>query len=418
MRKEVNIGFCAMLLSLFIASCTNVAPDRRSKGAADSVASASADTASKLAGDKSDLLTEAGKIELAEPEVLKLVGDSQINRASKFYAGLSCEGIKLTDEEKEAWTKYSKSIGQMKKKSFATLSKADSLVVADMSDVRERCNYVFYPFSGPDFLYPITLFPNADFYFMAGLEAPGNIDTKINAESRYFNKYTSSLKIYMRSSFFRTLSMKNDFRSEEIDGIAPVISMLMALEDCQVISIRDVDIDENGAIVDAAADKKRRMVEIKFFQEKTPQHLQTLYYFSGNMHDGGFPKNLKEYAAATLPNYQVVTYLKAASYLMHETYFSKIRNIVLDYSFAVLEDDSGIPYRFFKDNWDVSLYGKYLHPISIFNAVAYQKDLEEVYATSKDIKKLPIRIGYNNPSNWMIARKKADKPSIENSCKE
>lgn len=392
MNTKMKKGFYALMFSLFAASCAN------GNGNSENQSNVAANDTLPVASD-----TLA--VQESEPVKQQLVGDPQINRAAKFYAGLSCDGIKLTDEEKKAWSNYSTQIGSLKRKSFATLSKADSLVVADMSDVRERCNYVFYPFSGPDFLYPITLFPNADYYFMAGLEAPGNIDTTINANARYFNKYTSSLKIYMRSSFFRTLSMKNDLHSEEIDGIAPVISMLMALEECQLISIRNVDIDENGAIVDATG-KKCRMVELKFFQEKTPTHLQTLYYFSGNMHDGGFPKNMKEYAEATLPKYQVVTYLKAASYLMHETYFSKIRNVVLDYSFAVLEDDSGIPYRFFKDDWDVSLYGKYLHPISIFNKVAYQKDLEQVYATSKDIKHLPIRIGYNNPSNWMIARKK------------
>lgn len=394
MKMNVGVGLKALVFSLFVASCANANKDKKpSEKDGDSVSVVAVDTLS---------MQEAPK------PCKELVGNPQINRAAKFYAGLSCEGIKLTDEEKSVWTSYSKQMASMKTKSFATLAKADSLVEADMSDVRQRYNYVFYPFSGPDFLYPITLFPNADYYFMAGLEEPGKIDTTINADQRYFNKYTSSLRIYMRSSFFRTLSMKNDLASEEIDGIAPVISMLMALENCQMISIRDVEIDSTGAIVESTS-KKRKMVEIKFFQEKTPTHEQTLYYFSGNMHDGGFPKHLRAYADATLSKYQVVTYLKAASYLMHETYFSKIRNVVLDYSFAVLEDDSGIPYRFFKDNWDVQLYGKYMHPISIFNAVAYQKDLEAIYAEGKGIKPLPIRIGYNNPSNWMIARKKDNK---------
>ncbi|MCQ2189555.1 MAG: hypothetical protein MJZ00_06560 [Paludibacteraceae bacterium] len=392
----MNKKFCfkAILFSLLFASCAN------EKAGNQTLPVEPVDTVSVVV----DTVPE-----VKEDTVVPLVADSQINLAASFYAGLNCDTLALSKDQNIAWAKYSKQIGDLKKKSFSTLAKADSLVGADMSDLRERCNFVFYPFSGPDFLYPISLFPDADYYFMVGLEPPGKMDTTINADKRYFDMYTKSLKIYMRSSFFRTLSMKNDFNSEEIDGTAPVISMLMAMKDCQIISTRDVEIDSTGAVVDAVGDKKRRMVEFKFFKKETPLHEQTLYYFSGNVNNQGFPQNLQTYLDTTLPKYEVVTYLKAASYLLHEAYFSKMRNIILDYSFAVLEDDSGIPYRFFKDNWDVQLYGKYVKPINIFKPKTYQTDLEEVYDTCSSIKPLPIRIGYNHQSNWCVARKKENK---------
>lgn len=392
----MNKKFCfkAILFSLLFASCAN------EKAGTQTLPVEPVDTVSVVV----DTVPE-----VKEDTVVPLVADSQINLAASFYAGLNCDTLALSKDQNIAWAKYSKQIGDLKKKSFSTLAKADSLVGADMSDLRERCNFVFYPFSGPDFLYPISLFPDADYYFMVGLEPPGKMDTTINADKRYFDMYTKSLKIYMHSSFFRTLSMKNDFNSEEIDGTAPVISMLMAMKDCQIISTRDVEIDSTGAVVDAVGDKKRRMVEFKFFKKETPLHEQTLYYFSGNVNNQGFPQNLQTYLDTTLPKYEVVTYLKAASYLLHEAYFSKMRNIILDYSFAVLEDDSGIPYRFFKDNWDVQLYGKYVKPINIFKPKTYQTDLEEVYDTCSSIKPLPIRIGYNHQSNWCVARKKENK---------
>lgn len=389
MNTKNGMGFSSLVLSVLFSSCANAGSEAPNAELGCDTVPVRCDT-----------------IELQEPLVPLFAADGELNRAAKFYAGVDTSGIELSPQERKKWADYSRQVGKLAAKSFATLSKADSLVGADMSDVRERCDYLFYPFSGPDFLYPVTLFPDADYYFMAGLESAGSVDTAVNADSRYFDKYTSSLKIYMRCSFFRTLSMKKDLRSEEIDGIAPVISMLMALKDCQLVSLRNVDFDEEGAIVDAEEGRKPRMVEFRFFQGRTPEHLQTLYYYSGNMSDGVFPKKLRAYAEATFTKHRVATYLKAASYLMHESYFSKIRDLVLDYSFAVLEDDSGIPYRFFKDEWDVALYGKYLHPISIFNKVAYQKDLEEVYATSDAVKPLPFRIGYNNPSNWLLARKR------------
>lgn len=43
----------------------------------------------------------------------------------------------------------------------------------------------------------------------------------------------------------------------------------------------------------------------------------------------------------------VNTYLKGASYLLHRNSFSLIRNIILDQSEQVIQDDSGVPFKWF-----------------------------------------------------------------------
>ncbi len=340
---------------------------------------------------------------LENPIVKELVEDTAVNKTARFYAGIECDSSKLTKEELNMWKSYSKKIGGLIKISSSTLRKADTLMARDMVDLRDSCDFVFYPFSGPDFLYPITLFPDADYYFLAGLEPTGTIDTAMNAEENYFKKYTSSLNVYLQCSFFRTLSMHNDFDSEEIDGILPVISMLMAHRDCKIISSRFLDITEAGALVDTSGGKKPFLAEIKFFQPKSPQHEQTLYYMSANLHDRSYKESFAAYLDATLPKHHVVTYLKAASYLMHKPYFSKIREAILGHSMAILEDDSGIPYKYLKD-WNVSLYGTYMKPLKLFGKYVYQTDLMERYETDS-VRPLNFRIGYNNPSNWLCARK-------------
>jgi len=44
----------------------------------------------------------------------------------------------------------------------------------------------------------------------------------------------------------------------------------------------------------------------------------------------------------------VTSYFKATSYMTHKAQFSMIRDQVLAKSDAILQDDSGIPYRFFQ----------------------------------------------------------------------
>ena len=105
------------------------------------------------------------------------------------------------------------------------------------------------------------------------------------------------------------------------------------------------------------------------------------------------------------------TYLKSASYLLHYKFFTTLRNAILDKSQAILEDDTGIPFKYIpKDKWTFSLYGTYVTPVDNFSGV-FQDDLQKAYqdtATYK-VKKLPFSLGYHwgtNNQNLLKAERK------------
>jgi hypothetical protein len=92
-----------------------------------------------------------------------------------------------------------------------------------------------------------------------------------------------------------------------------------------------------------------------------------------------------------LPNPIMMT--KAASYLMHNKAFSVVRDICLKCT-VVFQDDSGIPYKFFKAGvWNMSLFGKYSKPIKAFN-YGFQPDLDKAYKTGT-VPALPFTFGYH-----------------------
>ena len=335
-----------------------------------------------------------------EPEV-ELVADSVSTAVARFYAGVSMDGVKVGADLANQWRNYSSELKSSVDHSYATLHLVDSMARVDMSDIRQKADYVFYPFSGPDFLYPITLFPDADTYFLMGLEGAGSPLTSID-RSR-FNAYRKALRVYLRSSYFITKEMKQDLRNDDIDGTLPIITMLMAIDDCQIISTRFKALTDEGEMVDSP--KASALVEVRFFRTGS-HHEQTLYYYSTNLHDSSFESRLKLYLDKTLSQHQVVSYLKAASYLMHEKHFNTIREYILRYSFAFLQDDSGMPYHYVNQGWDITLYGKYIHPKDCFDKNDYQPDLDSLYARDPNVHQLPIFIGYNKPSNWMLSRKK------------
>jgi hypothetical protein len=79
---------------------------------------------------------------------------------------------------------------------------------------------------------------------------------------------------------------------------------------------------------------------------------------------------------------------------MHRETFSSIRNFILEHSDYVLQDDSGIPVRYFEEaKWNRQFYGSYIKPIDLF-AVRYQPDLRQIYQSNPNIKNLGFGIGY------------------------
>lgn len=341
-------------------------------------------------------------VEYVAPKAL--VGDSILNKAARFYAAIDRSEVPMSDSVAKQWASYQQIIAKYQKSSHNTLAMVDSLARTDFADFRSKVDYVFYPFSGADFLYPITLFPDADTYFLCGLERPGTPIESIVAKPKVLEAYRTALINLFYSSYFITKDMGTDLHNAEIDGTCPVLSMLMALEGYEIISIDYMSLDSLGNLT--VSEEKTRNIEMRFFKTGST-HEQRLLYFSGNAQNKSFNPALQAYIDKELPKHTVGSYLKAASYLLHWDSFSQMRDNILKYSLAIVQDDSGIPYRKLTPDFDVTLYGEYKHPWHEFAESCYQLDVKELYETQADsIHPLPFRIGYNWPSNWQCARKK------------
>lgn len=270
---------------------------------------------------------------------------------------------------------------------------------------------IFYPFSGPDLLNVHTYFPQADTYVMVGLEPVGALPTPVVlAQPNLFKSVQSSLWSVLSFSFFRTLSMEKDFQSAELDGTLPVLLLFATRTGHRVIDAQLVHLSAEGTLEEAAARANTSEVPgSRLLLEDSTGRRQTVYYFSADLSDGKLAANpaLLKFVGTLGP---VATFVKSASYLMHKTYFSKVRKTVLNQSRLLLQDDSGVAYDFFDDGrWRIIHYGHYTKPIKLF-AAHYQHDLYTAYHDSLNRPRpLPFGTGYNhraNESNLMLALRK------------
>ena len=288
------------------------------------------------------------------------------------------------------------------------ISKVKQWSAQELKEINADRPTVFYPFSGPDFLYSYSLFPEAKEMVMVGLEPIGSIPDLNSLDSVQFDsklqEVRNSLSAILQFSFFRTNDMKVDLQQQ---GVLPVLYVFMARTNNRLLDVDYIGLDAE-ANIQPLTEGLIPGVKISFVPEgkKEPR---TLYYFSTDLSDEGIAKNPQVAKfVAKLDN--PVTYLKAASYLMYYDGFSKIKDLALTNSSYLLQDDSGMPVSSFDNQkWNLEFYGNYTTPIALFSN-RYQPELRQIYSANQaKIKPLDFGIGYQfqvNTSNLMLAKAK------------
>jgi hypothetical protein len=274
---------------------------------------------------------------------------------------------------------------------------------------------VYYFFAGPDAVSAIALFPNAPVYILGGLESVGSIPSPNTlapeAVAQGLDNLRKSAEVILSFGHFITKDMKAELDRTAFRGVLPLIYTFISLTGGEIVSTRYVGVGSDGVLRefnDSFSGSRGILPGVRIdFRRDGASGVQTLYYVQANVADDGLKSNgslLKWAGGFGVGN----VYLKAASYLLHESYFSRIRAFLLNYAAAVLQDDSGIPLRFFGDGrWRLWLFGTYSGTLDIF-AKYYQSDLQAAFAAPGAALPLPFGTGYKwrlGESNLLLAVK-------------
>ena len=258
--------------------------------------------------------------------------------------------------------------------------------------IYEDSSPLFYTFSGPDFLYANTFFPNAQTYILCGREPVGTLPDVASLSSgdraNALGNLRTALNAILSFSFFITADMKNDLTQTQLSGTIPVLYVFLARAGCRVTDAQLVKLNDAGELTTGKS--KTPGVRISFIG--TQGQSQTLYYFTTDLSNWGIKSN-PAFMQFCKSHGQGNAFVKAASYLMHMSEFTTVRDFLLSNSRSIIEDDSGIPLKFFNGNdWMVSLYGYYPGPIELFKQ-HFQTDLDAAFKTST-AGPIPFGFGY------------------------
>ncbi len=279
---------------------------------------------------------------------------------------------------------------------------------------------LLYPFSGPDFLNAQWLFPDCANIVMFGLEKIGVVPDVEAMTDQEFEQLLTNVRGFMTNLFARnyfvTDTMLKNLRKERLNGVVPVFMVTMKLSGAEVLRVVPIDtsamsanpVQADGSQRTQGRKRKLRGVTIEFRNAGSSQ-VRHLHYFSLDATDAAmdnYPQFL-DYLRALAPT---TTLIKSASYLLHGNEFSRLREVILETSQFIVQDDTGMPYaRLRKHGWQLRFYGVYDVPIKPFEN-AYQPSLAAAYEKQEPKPvPLPFRFGYltkknENRSNLMVAR--------------
>lgn len=320
-----------------------------------------------------------------------LAATPNADATAKFLAGLPVKGTPLAKQaDNPEWTAYAADFERdWKRLDEEQLTKIRAWAAESLGPAFEDRGPLHYMFSGPDFLYAHAFFPNAGTYILCGIEPVGSMPDidKIPSEalpSALANMRKSLDSVFGRG-YFITKYMMADLKQTQLNGTLPVLYVFLARAGCTIDSVTMVALDPAGKLVPAG---KETIPGVKIVFHGAKGRQQTLYYFASNLADSAIKTN-PGFIKFCEQQGKGVSFLKAAAYLMAQDKFSMTRSFLLSHSKLLLQDESGIPYRFIEpEKWEIQIYAK-------------DRDLTKE-------KRLPFSFGYEqqSASTLMVARPK------------
>lgn len=311
---------------------------------------------------------------------------SSINGVARMFAGLDGLASPYHQQQMDAlWRTHEYSRGQQVR-SWA------SSEIGDLQGHRA----LFYPFSGPDYLFAHELFPRAETYILCGLEPAEplpNLQSLSQGEiAAGLDTLRTSITSIMQAGYFITTDMRRDLQSSRFRGVLPVLLAFLARTGATVDSVDIVRIDGAGNVV-LSSTSSGAAPGLMIRYRSGFGGLKRLFYFRQDLSNSGTRPNGPFLTFVAKQGYPPAL-VKSASYLMHNESFSTIRNYLVRSSSGLVQDPSGVPWRTLASSGlALSLYGNYQGTIGIFSQ--QQPDLVTAYRSgSYAVQPMSFGFGY------------------------
>lgn len=254
---------------------------------------------------------------------------------------------------------------------------------------------VFYPFSGPDFMFAHLLHPSAGTCLLGGLEtceAPAEACAAAFWGSRLelLEQLESGIRHFLEHSFFVTAEMRHTFVTKRWNGILAPLLVFLARTGHEIMSVERLVLPGDAA---GAGSLATGAVRIRACFEGKPKQI---IYLQKHLRDDHCPASdaFYRFAGSFGP---LGVFLKSASYLLHEPDFMHLRDFIFGHAAGLVQDPSSMPYAALVERgWRVRVHGRYQRTPRAFPQYE-QRDLIRLCQKPGAVApELPFGFGYHS----------------------
>ncbi len=236
-------------------------------------------------------------------------------------------------------------------------------------------NTALYPLSGADFINLFHLSNDSDKYIMIGLETPGFVEDPNNFKPNEISNSLNLIKLTVaqiaRQNYFSTNLMEYKFKNKIFPGVAPILMVFLKRLGFKIYDLERIKINEEGNLVKIGESEVQdtpealQGIRIYFYSEKSPERVREIVFLKMFIQEYSTNLDRPEGKFFDKQNrFNII--MKSAIYLMHMEKFSGFLEKILSKTDRVVQDDSGIPLKYFsKTNWNIKTFGTYKSRIPI-----------------------------------------------------
>jgi hypothetical protein len=258
---------------------------------------------------------------------------------------------------------------------------------------------VFYPFSGPDAVTVMALFPKANYFVLVADQQPEYeiLEAANETTPEIQNFECQMLGRYAHSGFYLT----NDLIGK--NGPKPRFIKLLiynlAFAQAQIVDIKTLFITEEGKILPNNQGKEPAGIRFELLsKEGKPISLDYIY---ANIADSGL-KNYPQYQKAFSRKSSQIVFIKSASHLLQKPYFSILQNLLVQNAKAIIQDETGLDIALLDSKYSLQLFGKFQKPHNLWANSESAKKLANYYANHPSSDQLPFQLGYEKQAGSIL----------------
>ena len=256
---------------------------------------------------------------------------------------------------------------------------------------------LLYPFSGSDAVTALSLFGRADHYILV---SDNWVDLTVDPglERQQIEHECAIESYFSQLGYLRTDDLEG--KTGQRPRFIKLLAYSIAMSGAKIDRMRGLRLVENGTTTETLLSDNLHPEGIRFIVTFPDHRHVTIDYVRIDLSNSGLKRERVHAFLSTVSTDTV--FLKSASHLLQDSYFSTMAGLITSKARHVVQDETGLDINALSSAFEVTGYGRFTKPQSLWKDSKSAKRLRAYVDTHGPLQPLPLTVGYEKPSGSIL----------------